>query len=49
MKRLAEAAVQKGFASGYFWDRKKELQSGEEVEVLALEIADYDRLPRLLR
>ena len=49
LERLAEAAVQKGFASGYFWDRKKEFQSGQEVEVLALEISEYDRLPRLLR
>jgi DNA polymerase-2 len=49
LERLAEAAVQKGFASGHFWDKKKELQSGQEVEVLALEISDYDRLPRLLR
>ena len=49
LERLAEAAVQKNFAGGHFWDRKKELQSGQEVEVLALEISDYDRLPRLLR
>jgi len=47
--RMAEAAVQKGFASSYFWDRKKELQSGQEVEVLTLEISDYGRLPGLLR
>jgi DNA polymerase-2 len=49
LERLAEAAVQKGFASNSSWLRKKELWSGEEVEVLALEISDYDRLPRLLR
>lgn len=49
LERLAEAAVQKGFASSSFWDRKKEFWSGQEVEVLALEISDYDRLPGLLR
>jgi len=49
LERLAGAAIQKGFASGHFWDKKKEFWSGQEVEVLALEITDYDRLPGLLR
>ncbi|MCJ7493845.1 MAG: hypothetical protein MUP68_06340, partial [Deltaproteobacteria bacterium] len=49
LERLAEAAVRKGFASGYSWDRKKEFWSGQEIEVLALHISDYDRLPALLR
>ncbi len=49
LEGLAEMAVQKGLASGYCWDRKKELGSGAEVEVLSLEVADYDRLPQLLR
>jgi len=49
LERLAETAVQKGFASGYTWEKKKELWSGQEIEVLALMISDYDRLPRLLR
>lgn len=49
LSRMAEAAVQKGFASGHFWDKKKELGRGQEVEVLALMISDYDRLPGLLR
>jgi DNA polymerase II len=49
LERLAEAAVQKDFASGYSWDRKKEFWSGQEIEVLALHISDYDRLPALLR
>ncbi len=46
---LAEMAVRKGLASGYSWDRKKEIGGGAEVEVLALEISDYGRLPKLLR
>src|SRR4030042_544909 len=49
LERLAEAAVQKGFAGGYSWDRKKEFWGGQEIEVLALHISDYDRLPALLR
>ena len=49
LSRMAEVAVQKGLASGHFWDKKKELASGQEVEVLALMISDYDRLPGLLR
>ena len=49
LEKLAEGAVQKGFAGGYFWDRKVEFWSGEEIEVLALEVSDYDRLPALLR
>ena len=47
--RMAETAVQRGFASGHFWDKKKEFWSGQEIEVLALRISDYDRLPGLLR
>jgi len=49
LERLAEAAVRKGFASGHSWDRKKEFWSGQDTEVLALHISDYDRLPALLR
>ena len=49
LERLAEAAVRKGFAGGYSWDKKEEFWSGREVEVLALHISDYDRLPGLLR
>jgi DNA polymerase-2 len=49
MERLAEAAVQKGFARSSSRQRRKELWRGEEIEVLALEISAYDRLPRLLR
>ncbi len=49
LEKLAEAAVQKGFACASSWQKRKELWSGEEIEVLALEISDYDRLPRLLR
>jgi DNA polymerase-2 len=49
LEKLAEGAVQKGFAAGFFWDRKVEFWSGREIEVLALELADYGRLPALLR
>ena len=49
LDRLGEAAVQKGFAAGSSWQKKIELWSGKEIDVLALEISDYDRLPRLLR
>ncbi len=49
LERLAVAAVQKQFAGGYSWQTKRELWSGREVEVLALEISDYDRLPGFLR
>jgi len=49
LERLAEIAVRKGFASGHFWDKKKELRSDQKVEVLALEVSNYDRLPGLLR
>ncbi len=49
LERLAEAAVRKDFAGSFSWQHKLELWSGKEMEVLALEIADYDRLPRLLR
>lgn len=49
LDKLAGAAVQRGFAEATFWERKKELLSGEEMEVLALMISDYDRLPKLLR
>jgi DNA polymerase II len=49
LERMAEAAVQKKFAGAYSWKEKKELWSGKEIEVLSLEIADYDRLPLLLR
>jgi len=46
--RLAQAAVAKGFASDHSWARKREFWSGQEMEVLSLQISDYDRLPRLL-
>ena len=49
LERLAEAAVRKGFAVGCSWDKRKEFWSGREIEVLALHISDYDRLPGLLR
>ena len=49
LERLAGAAVEKGFARGHSWESKREFWSGEEVEVLALAISDYDRLPGLLR
>ncbi len=49
LERLAEAAVRKGFAGGYSWDKKEEFWSGREIEVLALHISDYGRLPGLLR
>ena len=49
LERMAEAAVQKKFASGYSWEKKKDLWSEKEMEVLSLEISDYDRLPLLLR
>src|SRR4030042_4540515 len=49
LDRLAEAAVRKGFAADCSWVEKRELQSGKEIEVLALRIGDYDRLPRFLR
>jgi DNA polymerase-2 len=49
LNRLAEAAVRKGFAADCSWVEKRELQSGKEIEVLALRIGDYDRLPRFLR
>ena len=49
LEKLAEGAVQKGFATGSFWDRKVEFWSGQEIEVLALEVSDYGRLPALLR
>jgi len=38
-------------AAGYQWDRKKEFWSGEEVEVLEIEVVDsehYVQLPRIL-
>ncbi len=37
--------------AGYQWDRKKEFWSGEEVEVMEIEVVDsghYARLPRIL-
>ena len=49
LEKLAEGAVRKGFAAGSFWDRKMEFWSGQEIEVLALELSDYGRLPALLR
>ncbi len=49
LERLGEAAVQKGFAGAFSFCKKQEFQSGREIEVLALEISDYTRLPRLLR
>ncbi len=49
LERLAEKAVQKGFAADFSWQKKKEFWSGQEIEVLALEIADYGRLPGFLR
>jgi DNA polymerase-2 len=49
LNRLAEAAVRRGFAAECSWTEKKELLSGKEIEVLALKIGDYDRLPRFLR
>jgi DNA polymerase-2 len=49
LERLAQAAVRKGFASGYTWEKRREFWSGQEVEVLALQISDYDRLPGLLQ
>src|SRR4030042_3208336 len=49
LERLAEAAVEKGCARGHAWEEKKEFWSGREVETLALQIADYDRLSGLLR
>ena len=48
LNRLAEAAVRRGFAAECSWTEKKELLSGKEIEVLALKIGDYDRLPRFL-
>jgi DNA polymerase-2 len=45
-------SLQKGQrATGYQWTRKKELWSGEEVEVMEIEIVDsehYAQLPRIL-
>jgi DNA polymerase-2 len=38
-------------AAGYQWDRKKEVWSGEEVEVMEIEVVDsehYAQLPRIL-
>ena len=49
LENLGEGAVRKGFAAGHSWGRKVEFWSGEEIEVLALEVSDYDRLPALLR
>jgi len=49
LKLLGEKAVEQGFAKGYCWAERKELGSGRNVEALALQIADYDRLPRFLR
>jgi len=49
LNRLAEAAVRRGFAADYAWTEKAELRSGKVVEVLALRVGDYDRLPRFLR
>ena len=48
LNRLAEAAVRRGFAADYAWTEKTELRSGKVVEVLALRVGDYDRLPRFL-
>lgn len=42
---------EKRFASGYQWVRKKEFWSGEEIEVMEIEIVSperYTQLPRLL-
>ena len=48
-----ESAGGSGRAQGVcrrlFLAEKKELRSGKEIEVLALGIGDYDRLPRFLR
>jgi DNA polymerase-2 len=45
-------SLQKGqWATGYQWTRKKEFWSGDEVEVMEIEVADADRygqLPRML-
>ena len=45
-------SLQKGrWATGYRWTRKKEFWSGDEVEVMEIEMADpehYSQLPRIL-
>lgn len=49
LKHLGEKAVKCGLAKGYSWEEKKDLGSGQKVEVLALSISAYDRLPLFLR
>lgn len=49
LKLLGEKAVEHGFAKGYGWEERKDLRSGRNVEALALQIGDYDRLPQFLR
>ena len=45
-------SLQKGrWATGYQWTRKKEFWSGDEVEVMEIEVVDsehYAQLPRIL-
>ncbi len=49
LKLLGERAVEDGVAKGYSWEERRDLWRGQNVETLALHIADYDRLPRFLR
>jgi DNA polymerase-2 len=47
LQRLGQRALARGFVTGYSWETKREFWSGQEIEVLALRVSDYDRLPRL--
>jgi DNA polymerase-2 len=49
LRRLARAALRTGLCSRCLVTHAQEFWSGEMVSVVALEVADYGRLPRLLR
>lgn len=49
LKLLGEKAVEYGVAKSYLWEERKDLGSGRNVAALALQIADYNRLPWFLR
>jgi DNA polymerase-2 len=49
LRRLARAALGTGMCSRCFLTNEQEFWSGEMVSVVALEVVDYTRLPRLVR
>jgi DNA polymerase-2 len=48
LRRLLRALRRAGIRGAWRWTREREFWSGADVEVLAIDIADYGMLPRLL-